>query len=499
MLLENVAVFLEIAEQNFSNVKEEKIRMKKLIASVLCACMISSLLVGCGGNDTADTPDDSGSTTETPAAEEEKAETPAAGDDNVINLWAFTDEVPTMVDKFLETHPDFGYEVNSTVIATTDGAYQPALDQALAAGGADAPDIYCAEAAFVLKYTQGDASQYAAAYEDLGIDIDAEIEAADIAQYTIDIGTNPDGKVVGLGYQATGGAFIYRRSIAQDVWGTDDPEVIKEKIGGGSGSWDQFFVAAEELKAKGYGIISGDGDLWHAVENSSDTGWIVDGKLNIDPKREAFLDLSKQLKDNGYHNDTQDWQDAWFADMKGEGDKEVLGFFGPAWLINYTLAPNCGGEAVGEGTYGDWAICESPIGFFWGGTWVLANKDTDKAEAVGEIIDWITLNCTEDGLQYGWANGNLYGAGGTKDCVGSGTVMSMSDGSVDFLGGQNMFDVFVPANAYANGKNLTQYDETINIYWRDQVRQYTAGEKTREQAIADFKQQVADNLDIIVE
>lgn len=470
--------------------------MKKLIASVLCACMISSLLVGCGDKTTTPPATDEG--TEEPAAEE-PAQEPAATGDNVINLWAFTDEVPTMVEKFLEQNPDFGYEVNSTIIATTDGAYQPALDQALASGGKDAPDIYCAEAAFVLKYTQGDASQYAAAYEDLGIDVASEIETADIAQYTVDIGTNPDGKVVALGYQATGGAFIYRRSIAKDVWGTDDPTEIKAKIGGGSGSWDQFFTAAEELKAKGYGIISGDGDLWHAVENSSDTGWIVDGKLNIDPKREEFLDLSKKLKDNGYHNDTQDWQDAWFADMKGEGEKEVLGFFGPAWLINYTLAPNCGGEAVGEGTYGDWAICESPIGFFWGGTWVLANKDTEKAEAVGEIIDWITLNSTEEGLQYGWANGNLYGEGGTKDCVGSGTVMAMSDGSVEFLGGQNMFDVFVPANAYANGKNLTQYDETINIYWRDQVRQYTAGEKSREQAIADFKQQVADNLDVIVE
>ena len=45
----------------------------------------------------------------------------------------------------------------------------------------------------------------------------------------------------------------------------------------------------------------------------------------------------------------------------------------------------------------------------------------------------------------------------------------------------------------------SQYDETINTYWRDQVRQYTAGEKSRDQAIADFKQQVADNLDVIVE
>ena len=41
--------------------------------------------------------------------------------------------------------------------------------------------------------------------------------------------------------------------------------------------------------------------------------------------------------------------------------------------------------------------------------------------------------------------------------------------------------------------------ETINTYWRDQVRQYTAGNKTREQAIEDFKTQVKENLDVIVE
>lgn len=441
--------------------------MKRLTAALICSAMAATMLTSV-----------------------------AHADDKTINIWAFTDEVPGMIEKYKEAHPDFDYELNTTIIATTDGAYQPALDQALMAGGDEAPDIYCAEAAFVLKYTQGEAAQYAAAYEDLGIDVAAETEAADIAQYTIDIGTNPDGKLVGLGYQATGGAFIYRRSIAQDVWGTDDPAEIKEKIGPG---WDQFFTAAEELKAKGYGIVSGDGDIWHAVENSSDHGWVEDGKLVIDPKREEFLDLSMKLKENDYHNDTQDWQDAWFADMKDEGPKKIFGFFGPAWLINYTIAPNCGGEAVGEGTYGDWAVCEPPVGFFWGGTWVLANKDTTKAEAVGDIIRWITLDCTEDGLQYKWANGTLNGEGGTKDAVASGTVMANSDGSLDFLGGQNMFDIFVPANQFANGKNLTPYDETINQYWRDQVRMYTAGEKDRDAAIADFKQAVADNLGLEVE
>ncbi len=424
--------------------------------------------------------------------------TMVAADDNVINVYAFTDEVPNMLQKYVDENPDFGYTLNSTIISTTDGLYQPALDQALASGGADAPDLYAVEAAFVLKYTQGDAAGYAATYEDLGIDL-SQIETSGIAPYSVEIGTNNDGKVVGLGYQATGGAFMYRRSIAIDTFGTDKPEKIAEIIGAGTGNWDKFFEAAETLKEKGYVILSGDGDLWHPVENSSETGWIVDGKLHIDPKREAFLDLSKQLKDNGYTNDTRDWQDAWFADMKGEGEKGCFGFFGPAWLINYTLAPNCGGTTIGEGTYGDWAVCAPPVGFFWGGTWLIGNKDSAKKEAVAELINWVTLDASEDGLQHHWANGSTFGEGGTKDVVAAEAIMSITKGNLDFLNGQNMFDAFVPANAYANGKNLTQYDETINSYWRDQVREYTAGNKSREEAIEAFKQQVLDNLAIEAE
>ena len=247
-----------------------------------------------------------------------------------INLWSFTDEIPGMVEKYISTHPDCGFNVKPTIIATTDGAYQPALDQALMSGGADAPDIYAAEAAFVLKYSKGAMSDYAAPYKDLGIKIDKAIKDADIASYTVDIGSNSKGQVDALGYQATGGCFIYRRSVAKKVFGSDDPKTVQAAIGGGSGSWNKFWDAAAKCADKGVAIVSGDGDIWHAVENSSDKGWIVDDKLYIDPKREAFLDISKNLTDKGWSNKTQDWQDAWFADMKGVGAKPVLGFFGPA-------------------------------------------------------------------------------------------------------------------------------------------------------------------------
>lgn len=464
--------------------------MKRFISTVLTVFMLASVVAACSGGNSAGTTNNTNNTNTNTESASPGNSGGSSTEKIKINLWAFTDEIPNMTTKYLELHPEANVEFNTTVIATTDGAYQPALDQALAGGGKDAPDIFAAEAAFVLKYTQGDASSFAANYADLGL-TDDKVKAAEIAQYTVDIGSK-DGQLKGLAYQATGGAFIYRRSIAKDVFGTDDPATIKNEVGPG---WDKFFEAAEKLKAKGYGIVSGDGDIWHAIENSSDKGWIVDGKLHIDPKREAFLDQSKKLKDNGYHNDTQDWQEAWFADMSGTGAKPIFGFFGPAWLINYTMKDNV------KDTFGDWAITEPPTGFFWGGTWLLANKEVTKDEAkkkaVADFIEWLTLDTSETGLQYLWANGIMKeGEQGTKDAVASAVVMAKSNGEVPLLGGQNMFDVFVPANSNATGKNLTQYDETINRLWRDQVREYTAGNKSRDQALADFKQQVKDQLQI---
>ena len=59
-----------------------------------------------------------------------------------------------------------------------------------------------------------------------------------------------------------------------------------------------------------------------------------------------------------------------------------------------------------------------------------------------------------------------------------------------------MFEAFVPAGAFATGKNLTQYDETNQQYMESAGREYTAGNKTRAQAIADFKRMVFETLDL---
>lgn len=382
-----------------------------------------------------------------------------------IELWSFTNEVPEMINYYMNLNPNFAseYTVKCCVLSTSSG-YTDVLDSALAYGGADAPDIYVVEGADAMAYSQGSMSSYAAPYEDLGINVDSDIAAADIAQYTVDVGTNPNGEVVALAYQATGGAMIYRRSIAQDVFGTDDPDEIAEIFGGGTGNWDAFWDAADTLKDNGISVVSGKNDLWQVVYGSTDS-WVKNGALDTSSDRYEFFNIAYDLYEGGYSNETDAWTQPWYDDMNDAGDKPVFAFFGPAWFVNYVMALNA------SDTYGDWAVCTPPVGFSWGGSWIFANDDTDQADGVAELIYWITLDTSTEGLQYLWANGWLYD-NGTADTVASGTVMSSVTLESDFLGGQDMMEVYDECNKFATGDYMSPYDTDINSYFLYAVDSY---------------------------
>ena len=415
-----------------------------------------------------------------------------------INLWSYTDEVPRIVNQYIKQNPEFGekYTVECTIIVTDDGHYQNDLDKALAAGGDSAPDIYVTEYAFAEKYTQGNMAQYAMTYKDLGIDVDTKIKEADIAKYTVDIGTR-DGEVVALGYESTGGVMIYNAAIAKDVFGTDDPEEIEKITGAGSGSWDMFFEAAEKLKEKGYAAVSGPSDIWSVCEKSADKSWIVKEQLYIDPKREIYLDLAKTIKDNDYSNNTRSWSDAWLDDIRGKGERQVFAYFGPSWFVNYVM--EFFSSPTGSRTYGQWRVCEAPVGFFWGGSWLHVNKNTDNKEGAAELIEWITLDTSDTGFQYLWANGlvdwdNDPETKTYKASVASSVVMAKSDGRMDYCGGQDTFPVFAKANNISSGVAISERDDIISDYFEEYADKYAEGKLNRFAALEQFRTKVVYNV-----
>jgi len=416
-----------------------------------------------------------------------------------LNVWSFTNELEGMINKYYApSHPNV--TINYTIYPTDGGAYTSAVDNLLAANATaeEAPDIFTLEAAFVKKYVNSDWT--ADLIGDLGF---TEEELAVAIPVMRQIGTsNVNGKLKGLSWQATPGALMYRADLAEKYLGVTTPEEFQAKVA----DWDLFLETAAEVNEKSEGatkMVVGEGDIWNAYNYGRTQGWVVDGKLVIDDLLYDFLDMVKTLEEDDLSNKGNAWSETWFQGMKTDS---TLCFFLPTWGLHYTLKPNCGlttndtmndeelkaaCEADG-GTYGLWKMVAGPVGYSWGGTWIGANaakvaeaSDAKKA-AIKDFIKFFTLS-EEFLYQYALDSGDFVGSNAVVEKI-------LAEGGTPnpFLGGQDHYSIFAEAANLANGAIMTDYDETMNGLWRDNVTTpYSKGEVDLDTAIANFKAAVA--------
>lgn len=118
--------------------------------------------------------------------------------------------------------------------------------------------IFLIEADYALKYVDSDYTLDVV--NDIGLSKDARLTQY---QYTKDIVTDSKGVQKGTTWQATPGLFAYRRSIAKDVLGTDDPDAVQAQLS----SWDKFNAVAEKASEKGYKMLSGYDDAYRVFSN----------------------------------------------------------------------------------------------------------------------------------------------------------------------------------------------------------------------------------------
>lgn len=476
--------------------------MKKIIVLFLSVSLIVGGLSACGKpSNTIQSPKVTITATNTPkitpTPQATEKPTPDYARDRIV-VYSLTEEIKTILEKYKELHPEFPYQFNFKIYATVEIGIEGGVITPIDEEAVDAPDLFVVNEAELLRFTKGDWSQYISSYEDLGLNVDDLVKNAGIDRFNIETGTGQDGKLKGLSYSSSQGTFIYRRSIAREVWGTDDPTVIGEKLGD---SWEDFLKAAEELKKKGYAIVPGYDELWKVVEDSADKPWVMDGKLYIDPKREVYLDLAKTMKEHDLDNGWTQWQEEWYESMSGEGKGSAFGYFSAWWFPPYVAIHNSGGKKPGDGTYGDWAVCKPPLNFNMGDSRVLVNANTVKKEELGQIIDWMFFDTSEKGLQSLLANGTFNSKDNTKVAAASSKVLKQVDATSDFLGGQNPFTVYADLEDKGSGRSVSAYDDNIASYWLEQVRLYADGKISRKQAIEDFKKSIKENFKdkIIVE
>jgi len=389
-------------------------------------------------------------------------------------VWSFTDELDTMVHKYyIPAHEG----VKITYSLTPTEQFPSKLDPVLASGRG-APDIFALEAAFVRKYVES------------GLLLDLteiyERNKDKLLAYPVEVGTY-NGRVYGMSWQACPGAMFYRRSLAQKYLGTDDPRVVQTYFS----DLNKFLETAALLKSRSGGscvVVSSRGDLMNPFLGARSQPWVVNGRLVIDPAMEQLMDISKTIHDNRYDGRVGQWSEGWFAGMKGEQRDEngnlleAFSYFLPTWGLHYVLKPNT------PDTSGDWAMIPGPAPYRWGGTWIGAFKGTKNPELAIQMIEWLT---TSDEFLTAWAKD-------TGDMVSNMRVVDNIKGtySEPFLGGQNHYAEFAEMAKGVDGRLVQGTDQVIEQLFGEALTAFVEGEKTKAQALADFRTQVQSQLNI---
>lgn len=459
---------------------------KALVLSLACAMGLS--LVACGGNDDATTEAKKDDTT-TEAAKDDasdatsEAEVSGSDEGKVLNIYAWNEEFKSRItdhypgyEEVDATHGKIGdVDVVWTITPNNDNAYQNNLDQQLLkqadASADDKIDIFLVEADYALKYSDTD---YTMAVSDLGITDD---ELANQFDYTKKILEDSNGVLKGVSWQSTPGVLIYNREIAKDMWGSDDPAEVQKHVS----DWDTFYATGSELAAKGYKLTATVNDSYRVYSNNVSSKWVEDGKLNIDPQFKAWADAEKASYEAGQTTTGDLWSDEWSAGFYPDG--KVFAYFGPAWLINFSMGQD---DEKSIAHAGGWGATEGPQAFYWGGTWICAATGTDNPTLVADIMRKMT---TDETILKDIVSKD-------SDCINNKNVLSSlaSDDSFGFsvLGGQNPFGLFTENVEKIDLSNLSAYDQGCNESFQKIMKDYFSGQyATYDEAIEAFKQDVA--------
>lgn len=415
------------------------------------------------------------------AAEQVSQETPLCSDDGkVLNIYCWNTEFQERLTAFYPSYTDNGdgtgqignVKVVWNITPSDDYAYQNGLDEKLLinmdSAADDRIDMFLMEADYILKYADSDYTLDI--INDLGI---SESELSDQYEYTKTIATSRDGKLKGTSWQATPGLFAYKRSIARDVLGTDDPDEVQKALG----DWKSFDQVAEKAAAKGYQMLSSTEDCFKIFANNAKTKWVDDPfsskpMIQIDNKLWEWVEMCKKYHENGWIGETTQWSDGWNFDQSAGG--KVFGFFMSTWGINFTLVGNAGEEG-----FGDWSVCEGPAAWYWGGTWIAAARGTDNASLVADIMRKLTcdkanmLKITEETQDY-------------TNTVSGMQSLASSDYKSEFLNGQNHIRMFSQAAPKIDMSMAGPYDLGLNDTFRDAFKPYIRGECDKQTALNNF-------------
>lgn len=457
-------------------------KLRKSLAFLLMLVMIFSL-VACGGTDGKSTSEDGGGD----LADNKDNPTTEVSDDKEGNdqgklsgklvVWTLAVDLEDFGMKFMEENPDV--EVETVVIAPAD---YPTKVQSALLGGAKEPDVIVGEPQMLPEMFD------AGFFEDLDkAPYNAQDYASNIVDYVWEVGQDANGVQRAISYQITPAGIFYRRDIAKEVFGTEDPEEIGKLFK----DYTTILETGETLREHGYRIFASDGEMNFF---SGDTPWVIDGKLNVDQARYDYMDLCIALYQNDLTAFAGQWSAPWYQAMSGEVPvltadtniwdeeeiakasegaemTEVFAFGLPSWGV-LTMRDNYGDTA------GKWGVCSGPAYGFGGGTYIGISSNSERKDLAWEFVKFCTLD--EETLEW-WID---YSEG---DIVSSVSVLEKyGDYENSMYGNQKTYAFWLDQAKGIDYSKVTRYDTVIGDAWGAAITAIKTGEMSKEEAINEF-------------
>ena len=387
----------------------------------------------------------------------EDAETPenevtgdASADDSFV-VWGWNDDIKKILDgPFKEAYPD---DYERIVFVNTGGSdyYQSKLDPVLDDPSNELyPDMMGLEVDYVQKYVNSDWVQNVA---DLGITAD---DYANSYQYNLDLGSDVDGNVRALFWQATPGCYAVRADLAEKYLGTTDPAALAEKFK----DLDTIVATAKEVNDASGGkckLFSGYDEIKRSLTGSRTQGFYDENDvITIDDNIKTYMETAKTLYDEDLTFNTDQWSADWSANMSGDGvdSNAALAYMGCPWFVYWSIND----EESGSATAGKRNICAGPSAYNWGGTYLSVTDKCPNKELAALVLK--TLCCDTD-VMYKIQDETL-------DFVNNKAVVQKmianGKGATPILGGANPLQTWYNVAVKVDGSKATQYDSVIDGY-----------------------------------
>ena len=449
--------------------------MKKLTAMLLALMMVISLAAcSTGGNDQP-TNNPGGNPDNTQNGEQ--GGDVQGGQDDIV-LWTLSNDLKQFAERY---EAQTGNHVEVVVFDSAD--FSTKIMQTLGGRSKDV-DVFVGEPQMLPNFFEAGFSA------DLS-ELDSEVKNR-LVGYTYEAGCDEDGVLRAISYQACPGSVIYRLDLAEEVFGTSDPEEIGKLFA----SFDAIEDTAAKLQAKGYSIFGDTGSLrWFSISSNP---WVKDGQIIVDQDRLDYFDCAVDLYQKNQVAFATEWSAPWYASMAGplpqlaDGDdvwgmdKDQLmsdaagGGEGTTQVFSYVM-PSWGALIVrdnAEDNTGNFGICSGVCSFFGGGTFLTVNEYSEHQEAAKEFIKFCTLN--DDTAEW-WLEASK------GDVVNNLAVLEKNkDYQNPSFGNQNTYAFYLEEMEYIDYGMITGYDDTIKEAFGAAIMSVQKGQQSKEDALKEF-------------